>query len=215
MGGGEFPCAATVTIPGPAGAIEALTGCPAPGHARPATAVICHPHPLHGGTMHNKVVHTLARTFERAGARSLRFNFRGVGASQGAFDHGHGETDDALAALEWARARRPHDELWLAGFSFGAAVAARVAARHPVARLVTVAPAINLYHDLRSYAPPAIPWLLVQGTDDEIVPAAEVVAWARGLNPPPRLALLDGVGHFFHGRLHDLASAVTDWLGTA
>jgi len=157
-----FPCApGGLMLPGPAGQLEAITTCPDPERkpaAKPqpgrpwpaalgheslasrllrlpsATAVVCHPHPQHGGTMRNKVVHTLARAFEIAGARSLRFNFRGVGLSEGVFGDIVGETEDALAVLNWVRERRPDDELWLAGFSFGAAVALRAAARFPVAR---------------------------------------------------------------------------------
>lgn len=207
----RFPCGAPVSIPGPAGVLEAITGCPPAGAAsRGALAVVCHPHPLHGGTLHNKVVHTLARSFERLGACTVRFNFRGVGASAGSFDDGRGETEDALAALAWARDHCPGDEIWLAGFSFGAAVALRAATRFPVARLVTVAPAVNLYPDLRGLNIVGTPWLLVQGRDDEVVPAAEVIAWAQGRTPPPELVALDGVGHFFHGRLHELTRVVSE-----
>jgi alpha/beta superfamily hydrolase len=203
-----FPCAQTFTIPGPAGALELLTGCPRAGETRDVTAVVCHPHPQHGGTMHNKVVHTLARSFERYGARSVRFNFRGVGASHGRFGDAHGETDDLLAVLAWARAQRPDDELWLAGFSFGAYVALRAARLFPVARLVTVAPAVHLYDDLAGYEAPAIPWLLVQGSVDEVVDPGAVLGWAQGLTRRPEVVLLDGVGHFFHQRLPELQNAV-------
>jgi hypothetical protein len=162
--------------------------------------------------MHNKVVHTLARSFERAGARSVRFNFRGVGASAGSFADGRGETDDLLAVLAWARAQRPHDELWLAGFSFGAYVALRAARLFPVARLVTVAPAVHLYDYLAGYEAPAIPWLLVQGSADEVVDPDAVLGWAQGLKHRPEIALLDGVGHFFHQHLPELQNAVARHL---
>jgi hypothetical protein len=160
--------------------------------------------------MQNKVVHTLARAFESLGARSLRFNFRGTGVSAGAFDHGRGETEDLLAVLGWVRARRPHDEIWLAGFSFGAYVALRAASRFPIARLVTVAPAVNLYNDIHGLAVPPVPWLLVQGSADEVVPAEQVVAWAQERAARPQLMLMDGVGHFFHQRLHELGRAVRE-----
>src|SRR3989344_2015888 len=160
-----FPCApGGLMLPGPVGPLEAVTACPETERKPTATAVICHPHPQHGGTMHNKVVTTLARAFEMAGARSVRFNFRGVGRSEGVFGDSVGETEDAIAVLEWVRERRPDDELWLAGFSFGAAIALRAATRFPVARLVTVAPAVHLYPDLADLEPPAIPWLLAVGT---------------------------------------------------
>jgi alpha/beta superfamily hydrolase len=161
--------------------------------------------------MHNKVVHTLARAFTDLGLRTLRFNFRGVGASQGRFAHGTGETDDLLAVLAWVRAQRPDDAIWLAGFSFGAYVALRAAAASPVAELVTVAPAVHLY-DFGAFAPPRGPWLLIQGGADEVVPPAQVLAWARALRPAPDVVELPGVGHFFHQRLNDLRSVVVERL---
>ncbi len=204
-----FPCEpGGLMLPGPAGRLEAITSCPDAERRPPATAIICHPHPQHGGTMHNKVVTTLARAFEKAGARSVRFNFRGVGRSEGVFGDSSGETEDAIAVLEWVRERRPDDELWLAGFSFGAAVALRAATRFPVARLVTVAPAVHLYPDLAGLEPPAIPWLLAMGTADEVVPAGIVQDWARSRRHPPTLVLHEGVGHFYHQRLPELRDTV-------
>lgn len=197
-----------LTIPGPAGALEALTACPEEERRPPAVAVVCHPHPQHGGTMHNKVVHTLARAFELAGARSVRFNFRGVGHSEGEFGNSAGETEDTIAVLEWVRAHRPDDELWLAGFSFGAAVALRAATRFPVTRLITVAPAVHLYPDLADLEPPEIPWLLAMGTVDEVVPVGIVQDWARSRRHPPTLVLHEGVGHFYHQRLPELRDTV-------
>jgi hypothetical protein len=208
----DFPCGARLLIPGPAGVLEAQAGCPPENQARPVTAVVCHPHPLHGGTMQNKVVHTLARSFERLGARSLRFNFRGVGASAGSFADGAGETEDALAVLTWARARRSADAIWLAGFSFGAYVALRAAARFAVAQLVTVAPAVHL-HDFTQLTIPATPWLLIQGLADEVVAPALVRGWVQHVRPAPRLVELPDVGHFFHGRLHTLQETVMAQLG--
>jgi hypothetical protein len=158
--------------------------------------------------MHNKVVTTLARAFEVAGARSVRFNFRGAGQSEGVFGESVGETEDAIAVLEWVRERRPDDELWLAGFSFGAAVALRAATRFPVACLITVAPAVHLYPDLADLEPPAIPWLLAMGTVDEVVPVGIVRDWARSRRHPPTLVLHEGVGHFYHQRLPELREAV-------
>lgn len=204
----DFPCDATLSLAGPAGALEALTSCPAPGHRRHASAVICHPHPLHGGSMHNKVVHILARTFNELGLRTLRFNFRGVGASAGAYAHGIGETDDLIAVLHWLRARRPRDQIWLAGFSFGAYVALRATTQYPVAQLISVAPPVNLY-DFSALRMPACPWLVVQGESDEVVPSAAVLAWHAGLEPRPELHRMPGAGHFFHGRLNDLRDALT------
>ena len=140
-------------------------------------AVVCHPHPLHQGTMQNKVAHTLARAALGRGAPTLRFNFRGVGRSAGSHDDGRGETDDALAAIEWMRVRHPGADLWLMGFSFGAMVALRAAAQAEPTRLVTVAPAVARFLPDHP-ASPTMPWLLVQGGADELVDAAEVRAWA-------------------------------------
>ena len=153
--------------------------------------------------MQNKVVHTLARGFGELGQRCVRFNFRGVGRSGGVYDHGVGETKDLLAVITWARARRPQDRVWLAGFSFGAYVALRASARADVAQLVLVAPPVNLY-EFNSLTLPSCPLLVIQGAADEVVPAAQVVHWTEQLTPPPALIYLDGVSHFFHGRLNDL-----------
>jgi hypothetical protein len=206
-----FPCGQTFLLPGPAGALEVMTACADESKAVAATAVICHPHPLQGGTMHNKVVHTLARSFGELGLRTVRFNFRGIGASEGSFDHGRGETEDALAVLAWARQQRPHDDLWLAGFSFGGFVAANAARDVAVTQLVTVAPAVHLYNFASIKTPPA-PWLVIQGDADEVVAPQAVVDWAARMHPPPQLVMLAGVDHFFHGRLHDLRNAVHERL---
>ena len=134
------PRAESLTVDGNAGRLEALFEVPRSGEPS-AVAVVCHPHPLHGGTMHNKVAHTLARAFLASGFAALRFNFRGVGDSEGSFDDGGGEVDDVLSCLEWMRRRFPDRMLWLAGFSFGAAMSIRAAVATPVAGLISVAPA--------------------------------------------------------------------------
>lgn len=208
----------SVTIPGPAGNIEALLDTPAtaPNEVRPgAVGVICHPHPLHGGTMTNKVVHTLAKAFNDVGAPAVRFNYRGVGASAGAYDEGNGETEDALAVLDWAAQRWPGTPLWLGGFSFGGAIAIRASVASSrgarIARLVTVAPAIRRV-SVDSSTLPACPWLIVQGDRDELVDPADIQQWAQALPVEPRLSMLAGVEHFFHGRLNDLRTVVVNWL---
>jgi hypothetical protein len=211
---GGFPCGATFLLPGPAGALEVLTSCASEEKSVPGTVVICHPHPVQGGTMHNKVVHTLARSFGEMGFRTVRFNFRGIGASAGSFDHGAGETDDALAVLAWARAQRPADDIWLAGFSFGGYIAARAAHAFEVKQLVTVAPAVHLYTFASMKVPPA-PWLVIQGDADEVVSPQAVLDWAARMQPPPRLVMLEGVDHFFHGRLHDLRSTLHEQLAAS
>ncbi len=208
----EFPCAsAALLIPGPTGALEILTACPPPEIAVTATAVLCHPHPLHGGSMQNKVVHTLARAFGDLGMATLRFNFRGVGGSRGVFDHGNGETDDLLAAIQWVRARRPQDQIWLAGFSFGSYVALRASVRSDVRQLVLVAPPVNLY-DFNALPLPPCPLLVIQGGADEVVPAEQVQRWVGGLGAAAQFVPMDGVSHFFHQRLNDLRSVLTQSL---
>ncbi len=188
------------SVTGPAGRLECLCE-PAAEPAGPV-AVICHPHPQHGGALTNKVVHTLARTFNQLGADSLRFNFRGVGHSQGEYADGVGEIDDLLAVVAWVRGQRPDAPLWLAGFSFGGYIAAAAAARTGAERLVTVAPAVNLF-DFGRIDPPGCPWLIIHGDADEIVPYEQVRAMAGGFSEA-RLETLPGAGHFFHGRLNDL-----------
>ena len=200
-----------LTIPGPAGNIEALLDTPTAATTN-AVAVICHPHPLHGGTMTNKVVHTLAKAFNDVGAPAVRFNYRGVGASEGTYDEGNGETQDALAVLDWAAQRWPGAQVWLGGFSFGGAVAIRAAvASSRVSRLVTVAPAIRRV-SVDANALPQCPWLIVQGDRDELVDPADIQQWSRALPVQPRLTMLSGVEHFFHGRLNDLRTTVVSWL---
>lgn len=195
------------TFRGPAGLLEGFLD--EPGAAPRAVAVVCHPHPLQQGSMHNKVAYMLARAFNDLGAVSLRFNFRGVGKSEGRFDEGRGETDDALAAIDWLSAQHPGLPLWLGGFSFGAYVALRAQSRREVKRLVTVAPAVERF-DVRSIVAPVCPWLLVQGDADDVVSPRAVLDWAESLMKPPRLAVLAGAGHFFHGRLNELRAAVVD-----
>jgi len=198
-----------LALAGPCGAIDALIETPA--DSSPAAfGVICHPHPLYGGTLENKVVHTLARSFQELGAATIRFNFRGVGASAGRFAEGLGETADTLAVVAAGRARFADIPLWLAGFSFGAAIAVRASAEARARQLVTVAPAVTLVN-LNDIKMPDCPWLIVQGGDDELVDANTVLAWAAHLAPAPTVKLLPGVGHFFHGRLRELSAVVVEF----
>jgi alpha/beta superfamily hydrolase len=157
----QFPeVTGELTLRGPAGEIEAVAELPEPQLARAGVALICHPHPLHGGTMHNKVVVMIERSLRELGLRTLRFNFRGVGASNGEHDDGRGETLDVLALAEWLQKVRPNDALWLAGFSFGSYVAL-LAARHlPVKQMISVAPPVGRWDFSAAIAPPC-PWLVV------------------------------------------------------
>jgi alpha/beta superfamily hydrolase len=200
-----------IVLDGPAGPIEALLQERGE-HDPMLTAIVCHPHPLYGGTMHNKVVHRLASTLHGLDAAVLRFNFRGVGASAGAFDLGAGEREDARAGLAFLRERYPAARRWVAGFSFGAWVASRLAADEPdVERLVLVAPPVTT-QTFEEMATCPVPKLVVQGTADDICPpealARVLPAWAE----PKRLMKVEGAGHFFDRHLAGLAQAVLEGI---
>lgn len=168
-----------------------------PGQSPTGVAVVCHPHPLHGGTLDNKVVQTVARAFVQMGYRAVRFNFRGVGQSQGAWDEGRGEIDDALAVIDATRvAGLP---LALAGFSFGGYVASQAALRltegNGVERLLLIAPATSRF-DTAAVPPDTI---VIHGETDDVVPLQSVLDWARPQALP--ITVVPGAGHFFHGQL--------------
>ncbi|MEO7064841.1 MAG: alpha/beta fold hydrolase [Dokdonella sp.] len=201
----------SVLLPGPAGAIELACALPAAEIARAGVAIVCHPHPLQGGTMHNKVVTIIERALLELGLVVVRFNFRGVGKSEGVHDNGVGETDDVLAIAAWLRAVRPSDALWLGGFSFGSYVALRAAGSLQPAQLILVAPPVGRW-DFEGIAAPACPWLIVQGEDDEVVDAKAVFAWAEALQPAQHLVRMPETGHFFHRRLMDLRGALKNAL---
>ncbi len=175
-------------------------------------AVLCHPHPQHGGTMTNKVVHTVARAFNELGVPTLRFNFRGVGASAGVYDNGEGETQDALAVIAFGRQRWAGASVWLAGFSFGGVVAVRAAQRVEPGLLVTVAPAVTRL-DVTGLKVPQCPWLVVQGDADDVVEPQAVLDWAQKLTPRPTVSVVPGAGHFFHGQLPELREVVVGFAG--
>lgn len=189
-----------LVIDGPAGALEIDLNDP--GLARRGIALIAHPNPVQGGTKDNKVVTTLAKTFFNLGYVAVRPNFRGVGASNGAFDHGNGETEDLLAVARYASTRFGELPLLLAGFSFGAFVQTRVAQALPVERLVLVGPAVNRF----PAATVPANTLVVHGEHDDVVPLAAVFDWARPQQLP--IVVVPGCEHFFHGRLHLLAQIV-------
>ena len=195
-----------VTVDGPAGPIEVVHNIPET--ALRGIALVCHPHPLQGGTLDNKVVQTLAKAFFTLHYAAVRFNFRGVGQSAGTFDEGVGETDDAVAVL--AHARRRFGEalpVVLAGFSFGAYIAVRASERIQAERLVLVGPAVGRF-PIRHVPDDTI---VIHGEEDDVVPLADVFAWARPQALP--IVVFPGCGHFFHGRLPRLARVVTScWM---
>lgn len=186
-------------ITGPAGQIEAIA-TPAKSDAGQACAVVCHPHPQMQGTMNNKVVTTLARLYTNNGMPVLRFNYRGVEQSAGSYGEGRGELEDTLAMLQWMQIQFPHRHMYLAGFSFGGAIAYQAASRFAIKQLITVAPSVvhfNLYQEQE----PACAWQLIQGEKDEVVPTADVLAWAKSREHVPDIITVPDCGHFFHGKL--------------
>jgi hypothetical protein len=197
-----------LSIPGPAGRLEALLQENEARDHRVA-ALVCHPHPLFGGTMDNKVVHRAAAVLHALGAAALRFNFRGAGKSAGRYDEGEGELADAHAAFAFLTERYPHARRWVAGFSFGAWIAARLAAAEPaIERLILIAPPVlsSSFEGLRSLA---VPKLAFQGTADVICPPAalreQFTTWAA----PKKLVEIPGASHFFDRQLGALADAMS------
>lgn len=182
----------------------------APQVQAPFVAIVCHPHPLHGGTMDNKVAHTVARSFFRLGVTAVRFNFRGVGRSGGSHAEGIGEREDLLAVAHWALQSSPGASLFLAGFSFGAMVALMSAPQLPLRGLVAVAPPVSRLPE--SFAPPPCPWLILHGEKDELVPLQSVSEWRAAHAESAALAVVEGATHFFHGKLNTLAEQVDSFI---
>ncbi|MCL4793085.1 MAG: alpha/beta fold hydrolase [Bryobacteraceae bacterium] len=201
----------SLMIPGPAGRLEALLEEPEKG-APAQAALVCHPHPLHGGTMHNKVVHRMARGLRRAGAVVLRFNFRGVNRSEGEHDKGRGETEDARAALAVLRERYPDLPFSLAGFSFGSRVCIRLAFQlaGPAPRRLLIAgyPTVYKQHDLLTRL--SVPRLFIHSTEDEFGPQAELQALYDRLWEPKQLHWIDAKDHFFAGSLDVFELKIAD-----
>ena len=197
----------SLLIDGPAGKLEAMIEAPESGQPD-SVALVCHPHPLYGGTMHNKVVHRLARGLRRNGAAVLRFNFRGVGRSQGSHDHGAGEIEDARAGLAWLRARYPELSYTLAGFSFGSRVVLRLgcelmsAAKVVAAGFPTRAGSLDSLFDCRT------PKIFIQSTHDQYGPRPELEMLFARLPEPKRLLWVDAADHFFSGALDAFEEAV-------
>ncbi len=198
-------------LAGPAGRLEAVLQ-ERDAHDHTLAALVCHPHPLYGGTLHNKVVHRAGAVLHELGAAVLRFNFRGVGSSEGAYDRGGGELDDARAALAYLRERYPRARLWAAGFSFGAWVAARLAAAEPaIERLVLIAPPVGTFpFDVMLTL--ATPKLVIQGAADDACPPHQLHAQFTGWSEPKTLVEVAGATHFFDRQLAGLAHALEEHL---
>ena len=189
------------SIAGAAGTLEVAFNVPE--GAMRGIALVAHPHPLQGGTLDNKVVQTLAKTFAALGYAAVRFNFRGVGQSEGQFDDGIGETDDALAALAAAKLEFGELPVALAGFSFGSYVQTRVAHAITAERLVLIGPAVKRF-PIEAVPPDTI---VIHGEEDDVVALSDVLAWARPQQLP--IVVFPGCGHFFHGRLPQLQRVIT------
>jgi len=195
---------------GPAGSIEAILKEPPQEVTR--AAIVCHPHPLFGGTMHNKVVFRIARAFQDSGFAVLRFNFRGTGKSEGTHDDGRGEQDDLRSAIQFIEGKYPRAELWLAGFSFGAAVVLRAGCGDDRVRALVVAGAPGSKYDFRNVRPCNKPKLFVQGALDEFGSAEDLknlIATLEGIN---ELKIIEGADHFFEGHLPALFESVSGFI---
>jgi uncharacterized protein len=194
-------------VDGPAGRIEALLEEPEEATPREA-ALVCHPHPQHGGTMHNKVVYRMARGLRRSDAVVLRFNYRGVNLSEGAYAHGEGELEDARACLNWLRQRYPGLPLTLAGFSFGSRIALRLACGGETARRAIAVGFPTVYKDRGFLDDCVVPRVFVQSTQDEFGPAAELQALVATLPEPKKLVFIEAQDHFFAGALENLEEQI-------
>jgi alpha/beta superfamily hydrolase len=197
----RHPRGERLLLPGTAGNIETVIGDPGE-ERRHGLALIAHPHPLYGGTLDNKVVQTLARCFFAQGYVAVRINFRGVGATDGVFDEGRGETEDWLLIAGLMQERFGALPIVLAGFSFGAFVQTQVAQQLHASRLVLVGPAVNRF----ALQPVAPGTLVIHGEEDDVVPLRDVLDWARPQSLP--IVVIPGTGHFFHGKLVELARVV-------
>jgi alpha/beta superfamily hydrolase len=196
-------------IDGPTGRLESLLEEPEDGAPREA-ALVCHPHPRHGGTMHNKVVYRLARGLRRSGAVVLRFNYRGVNLSEGSYDHGEGELEDARACLKHLRSRYPDLPYTLAGFSFGSRIVLRLGCGEAEApRRIIAAGFPTIYRDNSYLNGCTVPRVFVQSTHDQFGPVAEIEPAVAALPEPKKLVLIDAQDHFFAGALDRLEEEIT------
>jgi len=180
-------------------------------------ALILHPHPQHGGTMNNKVVYALYQNFVRRGFSTLRFNFRGVGRSQGIFDNGQGELSDAASALDWMQIHNPNaSACWIAGFSFGAWISMQLMMRRPeINGFISIAPPAST-NDFSFLAPCPASGLIVHGSDDEVVPVGSVDKLAQKLSSQKNIEIdyrvVKGCNHFFNNHLDPLVAHIDDYL---
>jgi alpha/beta superfamily hydrolase len=202
----------TFFLDGPVGRLESILWTPIRSTAPVLAAVVCHPHPLFGGTLHNKVVYQAAKSLDAAGVPVLRFNFRGAGLSAGTHDKGHGEEGDAKAAVDFLATEFPNTPLLVAGFSFGSWVGLRVGcADARVEELIGLGIPVNSsdFHYLSDCAKTK---LFVHGANDKFGERAKVESLVAGLPGENRLVVVENADHFFAGHLHELDTAITTWL---
>jgi len=197
-----------VFLEGPAGRLEALLEEPEDGEPR-EVALVCHPHPQHGGTMHNKVVYRIARGLRSAGAVVLRFNYRGVNLSEGEYAHGEGELEDARAALAYLRGRYPGLPFTLAGFSFGSRIVLRLGCEGIGARRVIAVGFPTTYKDRTFLEGCAVPRVFIQSTRDQYGSVSELEPLVASLSGPKKLILVEAADHFFAGALDELEREIT------
>ena len=209
----------TVTdLIGPAGRLEAVLDLPGERDAVRAAVVFAHPHPQYGGTMHTKVVYQGAKALARVGCAVLRFNFRGVGGSEGSFDSGPGELQDFIAGLDYMAARFPDAKLWAAGFSFGSWVALEVGATDErVTVLIGIAPPVatsvsGMAYDFPNTLESTKPKFFVQGEADEVCPLEGMWQFYGRLQEPKELVVIDGADHLFEGKTQEVGEALQDLL---
>jgi len=188
-------------IPGPAGDLESLLQF---NEDSSNVVICCHPHPQFGGTMTNKVVHTLHRVFKDRGMSTIRFNFRGVGKSHGSYAEGDGEIDDLLSIIQWVKTNFPHLKIALAGFSFGAFISLKVAQLQNFQFLISVAPPVSRIY-FENIVITSMPWIVIQPLDDDVVDPQASIAWYyQHRHPLSRLVEVADCSHFFHGKLIEL-----------
>ncbi len=176
-------------------------------------SVNCHPHSLHGGTMTNKVVHTVSRSIAGLGIPSLRFNFRGVGESAGEYDEGIGEQEDLACVVDWMKEQYPNSKLILSGFSFGAFVSSFAASKICSDLLISIAPPVKRF-DFDNFIRPNCEWTVIIGDEDELVEYQSVVDWVTSFESSPRLITMTGASHFFHGRLVELRDNIENLVSS-
>lgn len=206
---------AEIIIPGPSGRLEGryqkskIEGAP--------VALVLHPHPLHGGTMNNKVTYVAHQTFKNLGFTVMRFNFRGVGKSEGSFDNGEGELADAAAILDWLQTQNPDtNDFWVAGFSFGAWIGMQLLMRRPELQgFISISPPANMY-DFNFLAPCPVSGLMIQGTSDDVVEHKSVEDLAKRLSAQRGieidLNMVNGADHFYTNKLRDVSQLIEAYI---